>query len=125
MSILDLINSPESGKDRKAGLTFDKTQERFAIAFDSDVSKAEVMEQWERFSKMRKELTGKTHTNKRRKVTNEELLLQVKFFKELGASYRQIHEAFLKNEVPYFKGDYSYDTEFDLKKYYERNISKI
>jgi len=122
MSILDLLNEPAK---RKAGLTYNKKENRFVITFDPDITKAEFLEAWTRFDDARKKITGKKHFKKQRAPTDASLLLGVHFFRLRGIPFKLIHEAYLNKEVPFYNGKYRFLTEFDLQKYYNRNKVKI
>jgi hypothetical protein len=117
-----MLNQP---KKRKTGLTYNEKDNRFVITFDSDISKAEFLEAWTRFEDARRKLTGKSHFTKRRPPKDIQLLLGVRFFKSFGATYKSIHEAYSNKQVPYYNGEYKFLTEFDLQKYYNRNIRKL
>lgn len=121
---MEEILHPKPNK-RKAGLTYNDKENRFVITFDSDISKAEFLEEWTRFEKARKKLTGKTHFTKRRDVNNPQLLLGVRFFRSFGIPFRVIHEEYDNKNVPYYNGEYKFLTEFELKKYYDRNKEKL
>lgn len=121
-SIFDRLHEP---KRKKAGLTFNKNEGRFVITFDWDISKSELLEEWNRFTKVRHEITGKSRFNRKNEPSDVDLLLGIQFLRLCGAKWGAIHDAYMNKEVPHYKGKYGFDTEFDLQKYYNRNIDKV
>jgi hypothetical protein len=105
MSILDELDKP---KKRKAGLTFNVEGERFAITFDPDISTAEFLEVWTRYDKARKKAIGYSRFRKSSPPKDIDLVLCVNILRQFGASFKQIHEAFVNKKVPYYEGDYRF-----------------
>jgi hypothetical protein len=122
MGILEYLNRP---KKQKAGLTYNEKEHRFVITFDPDISKAEFMEVWSRFAEARKKTIGKSHVKKINQPKDIDLLLGIHFLRLFGITYKNIHQAYINKEVPHYNGNYHFLTEFDLQKYYKRNIGKI
>ena len=126
MSILDDLDDYQPpGQKRKVGMTFNAEQGRFVLTFDPDVSKTELLEAWGRFENARTLLSGKSYHKRTKPPRHIALLLGVRFFRSNGITFNLIHQAYSNKEVPYFNEEYPFDTEFDLKKYYDRNISKV
>ncbi len=109
----------------KAGLTYNTQENRFVISFDSDASRTEILQQLKRFEDARKKISGQSHFKKQRLPNDVQLLLGVRFFRSFGLSFPVIHEIYSKDQVPYYNEEYRFLTEFDLAKYYNRNIEKI
>lgn len=126
MSILDDLDDYQPpGQKRKVGLTFNEDEGRFVLTFAPDISKTELLEAWDRFENARTVLSGKSYRKKTKVPRHIALLLGVRFLRSNGITFNVIHQAYSNKEVPYFTEEYPFDTEFDLKKYYDRNISKV
>jgi hypothetical protein len=72
-----------------------------------------------------KKTIGKSHVKKINQPKDIDLLLGIHFLRLFGITYKNIHQAYINKEVPHYNGNYHFLTEFDLQKYYKRNIGKI
>lgn len=107
--------------NKKAGISYDNERKKFVLWFDFDVTKTELLNGWNLFNEVRKKVTGRAHYKSEKLPDDLVFLYGVHFLRKHHATFKQIHDAYMNNDMPYFGGEYHFLTEFDLQKYYDRN----
>ena len=107
--------------NKKIGMHYDVEKQKFIISFDFDATKEEFLQAWDTFSEARTKVTGRKHYKRLKPPKDLVLLYGVDFLMKTNLTFKDIHEAYDNNQIPYFNGEYPFLTEFDLQKYYNRN----
>ncbi len=102
-------------------MDYDVEKQKFIISFGIDATKEEFLQAWDTFSDARAKVTGKKHYKRVKPPKDLVLLYGVYFLRKRKLTFKNIHEAYANDEIPYFDGEYPFLTEFDLQKYYNRN----
>lgn len=107
------------GKTSTASLNMDLENREITIKFTPFTSRAEVIEQWDKFEGIRARMFPVNPT-KRRTVQQPDLIYAIFKQRQCKKTFREIFNLYSEGKLPGYAGSPDqYKDEFSLKKYYQ------
>lgn len=104
-----------------AGLDMDFDKGEFSIHFGSKTSRAEMLEQWQKFEQIRATLFP-VKTSKRKTTYQPALVYAVFKCRQRDLTFREIYQLYSTGTLPGYRGsDHQYKDEDSLEKFYQAN----